>query len=1037
MVKSGIRHFAGQSGIGAFGLITRIGLTIALAVGGLQIAPWHAAAVPPATVTWDSQADFENNAGSLATTRQSISTTTTPGSAVLAATAGTGTVRLFDAGHYHTVGLKPDGTVVAVGDNSYGQSNVSTWAGITAVSAGYAHTAGLESDGTVVATGHDDFGQVSGVASWTEIVELSVGDYHTVGLKADGTVLAVGYANSDRLETSGWTDIVAVSAGGSHTVGLKSDGTVVAVGADSHGQVSGVAGWTDVVSISAGFNHTVGLKSDGTVIAVGRDDDGQVGAVSSWAGVVAIRAGGYHTVGLKSDGTVVSAGNDSYGQCGTDAWANIVAIETGFHGTMGLRSDGTLVAIGDNSEGQADVAGWGTTVMAVAGAGHSLALTSAGTVLATGYDEYGQRRAVAAWPDVIAIAAAGHHSVGLKSDGTVVADGYDWYGQTSGVASWTDIVAVYAGFDTTFGLKANGTVVAVGDNGYGQTGGVAGWTDIIQVAAGDGHALGLRSDGRVVAVGDDWYGMTNTAGWSNIVAIAAGHEHSVGLKSDGTVVAVGSDDYGQTSGVAGWTDIVAISANYYQTVGLKSDGTVVRAGRYEVNTTAWTDIVEISAGADHVLGRKSDGTVVAAGLNGYGQLDVSAWTLYSSSHEVGVLGGASPAVGLRGPAGAALTSIAIEHPMLQPTQAVKAAVRVSDDGVHWSELLGYDGQPIDWTSETGNYFGRAATDAEARTQAVSLPDHTYADITLRLESASVLTLEVLRVMAEFERAGYTITATAGPNGSITPSGATSVLHGADAAFTITPNAGYRVADVKVDGSSIGAVTGHTFKAVDAAHTIEATFAQNALPPRVQPKVTTLGLTSKSNATLGYGSVFKVTGRLTAAGVPIAGRQVTLLAAAPGKAFAPTSMKVSTDLAGTFSFSVKPSVKTLYRVRFTGDESYGASLSGDVYARPKVSLGTPVAPKTVKPSKSFTVYGSLKPKHSAGTKPVRIYKYKKVGRKWIGKGYVKATAFDAKGNTRYRVKMKLTKGTWRLRAYAPADGQHAATWSAKYDTVTVK
>ena len=85
----------------------------------------------------------------------------------------------------------------------------------------------------------------------------------------------------------------------------------------------------------------------------------------------------------------------------------------------------------------------------------------------------------------------------------------------------------------------------------------------------------------------------------------------------------------------------------------------------------------------------------------------------------------------------------------------------------------------------------------------------------------------------------------------------------------------------------------------------------------------------------------------------------------------------------------------------------------VVAKPKVSLGAPVAPKTMKKSKSYTVYGSLKPKHTKGTKPVRIYKYKKVGSKWKSMGYVKATALNYGSNTRYKVKMKLTsKGKWR-------------------------
>ena len=65
---------------------------------------------------------------------------------------------------------------------------------------------------------------------------------------------------------------------------------------------------------------------------------------------------------------------------------------------------------------------------------------------------------------------------------------------------------------------------------------------------------------------------------------------------------------------------------------------------------------------------------------------------------------------------------------------------------------------------------------------------------------------------------------AGPNGAISPSGAVAVNHGADQAFTITPDACYHVADVLVDGGSVGAVASYTFTNVQANHTIAASFA---------------------------------------------------------------------------------------------------------------------------------------------------------------------------------------------------------------------
>ncbi len=87
----------------------------------------------------------------------------------------------------------------------------------------------------------------------------------------------------------------------------------------------------------------------------------------------------------------------------------------------------------------------------------------------------------------------------------------------------------------------------------------------------------------------------------------------------------------------------------------------------------------------------------------------------------------------------------------------------------------------------------------------------------------------LTVTAQYSVATYTITASAGANGAIDPSGAVSVNHGASQAFTITADDGYHVADVLVDGVSVGAVTGYTFTNVVAeGHTISASFVVNAV-----------------------------------------------------------------------------------------------------------------------------------------------------------------------------------------------------------------
>jgi hypothetical protein len=80
------------------------------------------------------------------------------------------------------------------------------------------------------------------------------------------------------------------------------------------------------------------------------------------------------------------------------------------------------------------------------------------------------------------------------------------------------------------------------------------------------------------------------------------------------------------------------------------------------------------------------------------------------------------------------------------------------------------------------------------------------------------------IAATFSQIGYTIDASAGTGGTIAPSGAVAAACGTSPAFTITPATCYVIADVTVDGSSVGAVSGYTFTDVHASHTIAATFS---------------------------------------------------------------------------------------------------------------------------------------------------------------------------------------------------------------------
>jgi hypothetical protein len=84
-------------------------------------------------------------------------------------------------------------------------------------------------------------------------------------------------------------------------------------------------------------------------------------------------------------------------------------------------------------------------------------------------------------------------------------------------------------------------------------------------------------------------------------------------------------------------------------------------------------------------------------------------------------------------------------------------------------------------------------------------------------------------VAESSIVHFTITASAGANGSISPNGVVSVVSGANQSFTIAPAPGYQVAGVSVDGVSVGAVTTYNFTNLTANHTIMATFVDASVP----------------------------------------------------------------------------------------------------------------------------------------------------------------------------------------------------------------
>jgi hypothetical protein len=107
------------------------------------------------------------------------------------------------------------------------------------------------------------------------------------------------------------------------------------------------------------------------------------------------------------------------------------------------------------------------------------------------------------------------------------------------------------------------------------------------------------------------------------------------------------------------------------------------------------------------------------------------------------------------------------------------------------------------------------------------------------------------IVVYFAANEYVVTATTHNGGIITPAGATTYTYGATPVYTITPNAGYHISDVKVNGVSVGAVTSYTFPAITADQTIEAEFAANVYTVTVN--TTTNGTITGPAASYSYGA----------------------------------------------------------------------------------------------------------------------------------------------------------------------------------------
>jgi len=359
-----------------------------------------------------------------------------------ALTAGAQPVTKVAAGSLSSYFLKSDGSLWAMGLNSYGQLGDGT--------SGFYNKTNLpeqivSSNVTAVATGGGfigDFGQ----GPWG----------HTLFLKSDGSLWDMGY----------------------NRLGELGDGTIKNTNRPEQIVAS------NVTAIAAGAYHSLFLKNDGSLWGMGSAGFGALGLASSThipqmivaSGVTAIAAAGFDSYFIKSDGSLWGMGENTFGSLGDGTYTNAPLPE------RLVSSNVTAIAAGGDPEISYSIV-------------HALFLKSDGSLWAMGYNSYGQlgdgifatnapygtnQPEMIVASNVTAIAAGSFHSLFRKSDGSLWVMGYNTSGELGdGTGNNTNrpeqivagnVIAIAGGYDQSLFVRSDGSLWAMGGNSYGELG---------------------------------------------------------------------------------------------------------------------------------------------------------------------------------------------------------------------------------------------------------------------------------------------------------------------------------------------------------------------------------------------------------------------------------------------------------------------------------------------------------------------------------------------------------------------------------------
>ena len=569
---------------------------------------------------------------------------------------------MIAGGENHLLSLRDDGTVLAAGNNSFGQCDVGEWKDVAAVYASNTFSAGLRTDGTVLVAGSDTLAQA--VSSWQGVTMLALGNSHILGLTQDGRVLSAGTNTDGCCETGDWEDIQSVWAGNYVSFGITSGGKVKTAGqlssnlTDEEGARERIGTWSGIRQIVDYMGYLYGLTDEGAVLCAGRAVEQNEESIRSWNNICRLQAGDGFVAGLQADGTLVAlAGSINDQTEETAGWKDVAAISSTMYNLIGLKRDGSIVVTEPCKGGSStleEILSLTDAVQAVWLDDSLIVLRANGKVRNTGFVKYYENELadLSGWNDIVQLAANSDTAAGLCADGHVV------YSKRAGVSipnelveefgregaadlawerkeltpdlisGWRNVQAISLSADHAAALLLDKTAAAAGfperqdlvDYHTGLTANgscqVEGWAELKQVLALNGETVGLKEDGTLTTtreMPEEWAGYTDIESiWGN-----ATFRTAAAIRSDGSVVYLyrGSDAYGQNN-VNGWTDMVQLSVGRKHTVGLRADGTVAAvgdnfAGQCEVEE--WSGIVSVAAGDSGTVGITDQGNVLLAG----------------------------------------------------------------------------------------------------------------------------------------------------------------------------------------------------------------------------------------------------------------------------------------------------------------------------------------------------------------------------------------------------------------------------------------